>query len=407
MADYPASLEERAIVAEAMNLDNPTLSSDRQLIIGGIDYDRLQIVEKCVYFTQREEGDSENDEAGAGRIQPAIVLEATLAGRVQDLLGQNVKLHRIVDGVAMQRFEGEVLESVSSAASTTVMAASPGFWLSEIPLGEDTTFPGQPPSTAAFDVMSRNDRYRRLNIPPVPEPVFSRAGATRIPAPTKLSEVLEEIRIESGLVTFDDAYLGAVGWMPPDLSSPIEPVAWYEVGRHIDDNPEDPKWEATPKFFGRYANVWVYRVGEDDGSTETIALLPVTNRGLIPPAATRYPIEVSDGTSEAITAGYSRAVRAVRALSLSEHDVVFTTNFSDPRWTRGDLIGVIEPVRISGERFARIWLVSVEAFSDDTDLEQKTYEGTGVVLSTVDTPATATALEGGLTSVGIVSTLGT
>lgn len=378
------SKRDRERSARAMTSENPTEFLSKRLLIGGVDWtDR---VEGCV---RRCERNDDPEDGGEGQPRPALICEVVLAGRIEGLGGEIVELDRLVDGVPHRVFTGEVLEADPKPEETSVLCASGGTWNAEISFGERTSFPGSPASTAAYSILRRNERYRRISIPRVPQP-FVRRGSRDYQANAKLSIALDEIRRESGLVVLDRGDGTATGWVPPPMNSPGEPKVWYEVGVHIDEE----TFSAKPRREGSYRDAWAYRIAPD-GEVLTLSRRPLERRRgtLTPPKGADFEIELS-GAGEAeqnpgappllvplSTTAHQRTELAARRFSYHERDLELTVLFSDPRLERTDVIGVIHRTTEAGRAVLRRYAMPVEGFSDDAMTNEETYVGAAVVLS--------------------------
>ena len=157
----------REKAAAAMASESPTEFLSRRLLIGDArsgwtDYtDRL---EACVVRCERRE---EEEDGSGGQVRPALVLEATLGGRVEDLPGRYATLWRYVDGEAHIGFLGEVLEADPSSEETPLQGATPGTWNADMSLAARVPVPSQPASAAAYSLLRRNSCYRGARIPRV------------------------------------------------------------------------------------------------------------------------------------------------------------------------------------------------------------------------------------------------
>jgi hypothetical protein len=368
----------REKAALAMASENPTEFLGKRLTIGGEDL--TDLVEACVVSCERAEEDQETYEPGTPR--PALVLELTLGGKVTGLTGKDVELWRLVDGEPHIAFTGEATDSDPKREQTTVSCSSPGVWNAEIDFEARTSFPGTPASAAAYSVARRNARYRGARFKRVSQP-FSRRGSEDFQANQKLAEALEEIREESGLCVLDgpDAY--AEGWLPPPPNSPGTPAVWYEIGEDVDED----TFSAPARREGSYRAAVAYA---DDGRGE---ILEVARRrmerrpdAVWPPPGVNHHVDLGDEDAQTSvprsTVANQRVASAVRVYSARQRDVTFTA-VSDPRYQRGDVVGLIHRTSERGRGVVRRLAVPVDSYSDDCVANEKTYTGFGTVLSEV------------------------
>ena len=366
----------REKAARAMASENPTEFLGKRLLIGGEDH--TDLVEACVVSCERAEEDQETYEPGTPR--PALVLELTLGGKVTGLAGKETVLWRLVDGEPHIAFTGEVTEYEATREQTTVSCSSPGVWNAGIEFGARTSFPGTPASAAAYSVARRNERYRGARFKRVSQP-FSRRGSEDFQANDMLADALEEIRQESGLAVLDGPDAFAEGWLPPPPNSPGAPVVWSEVGEDVDED----TFSAPARREGSFREAVAYK---DDGRGE---VLPVARRrmerrpdAVWPPRGFNHQVDLGDEDAEAgvplSTIANRRVADAARLFSYRQRDVSFAA-VSDPRWQRGDVIGLVHRTSEGGRGVTRRIAVPIDSYSDDCVANEKAYQGYGAVVS--------------------------
>lgn len=277
---------------------------------------------------------------------PAIVLEATVSGRVSlQKEGTDVELDYLIRGVELPGFRGELRRPEASYNGTRIIAASPSSWLAEDAVfNEEATYFHWSGGEVLLDIMTRIDRHIRTHFPPVTNYNFNRTREEAYQPNTNLSEAVGDVEEEMGMLLRDDVRGWARGFMAEHMDDPGQPVASWTVGKEIPR--EDFQLALTEDL--KYFDVAVFRT-TSAGKFEELARSRVRHRyGKTPPACMTMWIETTDVDTQAIQRASATAMNTASAISQRPWTVSFPTIMLDARIER--CVDTVEVIEDDGEK---------------------------------------------------------
>jgi hypothetical protein len=381
----------RRKIEGALEVPNPTSLTGWRVGIDGQDYSRRLI--SLTYQAEGAEGEN-----------PALTVEASFAGGLpRSIEGAEIYVELIINGAIYKDFSGFVLKPEYRPATTEVQGASGGFFLEHTKLNAPTSYLGLPPSEVVRDVLDRCDFYKGYEIPPVPAPLFQRAGPDAYEDTQSLSDVLGDVREEAQLTVWDDGENWAVAHQRDALKIPGDIVFELEVGRDI--HPDDFSVSAEPV---KYSDVRVYRTQESGEvewliGSETVPAVPVDHTGdPHPPSANiSYHIELSDTSPQAAAEATKLAYQKAEALSLGEHRMEFTTRYIHPFALRGSTGLVTQHVEDDDGEWIRRWLVILDTHGRELPAKKGTAGGVATILMETRKPDPVLPAQSGSVSEGV------
>lgn len=299
-------------------------SMDMRLTIGETDYTAL--VEEFGYGA--------GDPAGG---EPAVVLEATIAADVpRARVRKPCRVTWMVRGESFVGFDAVVVDLSESGPGTTLKAATAGFELEKISVGdgpsENLEFGGAKPHLALYEILDRAE-YDEYDIPPVDKPRIYQQGVDKINWTDSLSDVTELIGEESGLWLSDAPVNIAGGYLEGPVTGETE---WtFTEGLDFDFGALEVGEAGEPGE--RYSRVVIYKVLQN-GEHERIAGARIDNAGVPVSERAVYRHELSDEDTDS---AFETARRLAEELGTNEVSLSFPVSYPTPWLIRGAVIRVI------------------------------------------------------------------
>lgn len=323
---------------------------------------------------------------------PALVLDCTLPFRVsRSVEGKDITVDLRLGPGLYRTFTGEALRP----EDRSFQAASASFW--DPIIDEDKTFSDAAPRSVAYYALLKRD-YSGIDVAEPESPKFTRTGEDLLPWITTVSEILDALEEEAGLLVLDDGRNVARGFLTSALEVPGEPLFRWTTDTHLRG------FSHSPRFSERYSEVRVYRT-LPSGGVEEMAKAAIDNGRIRPPAGQVLTIEISDSDAADIyqrarEQAYEEATRRAEADEEGSCESVFI----DPRLERGDSGVITEVAREMDGIYTSVYAVKIKGFShvlveDGSDVKEATYELTESLLSETVEEATVDTLYG--TSVGV------
>lgn len=333
-----------------------------------------------------------------------VMLEGSVAGELGwDWWGERVKIDAEVEGVKLPSYRGYLIYPGYGVNFDTITCSTAGYWAhgdESVKLGSKLGFTGRRPSDAAYEALSRIKWYPRINLPNVSTPPFTADNGDEFSGTAEVGEILDAVEAEADLRVYDRPTGEATGSTGTGLLNAPTEGEW-EVGYHISDSGDD--FTATLSDEGRFAAIKVISRTEGIDDFELLETIPIRYRhGRPPPGETYFFIEASDSDPESRADAREEGARFARELG-NEWILDFKTVMLDPRVERGDK--KIIRWRRPGTNVTRRFRASITNVSRDWIAKKGQYSARAVLLSEVDETDERIAVQTGLASRSVTSSV--
>lgn len=289
---------------------------------------------------------------------PAIVLDADVVGELgASLENERVMLDLVYDtssgAYAVRQFTGWLLRPVHGTPLSKAQAASSGYWLQRMPLGEHTPYTAAAPDLVMADALGRAPYSGAVEVEPVGMPLFTRVGSEAFRKTDSLDNVVESVQQEVPYVLYDTPTDGCDVLLERSLAEGGDPEWTFEVGRDIHAEDFSPERQGES-----FAEVWVARQieGAEDGQDPVEILASVPVPGSKAPDGAVMIVESSDYSSGAVAAAISTAYDEASAIAYGRYAASFPTAYVQPFLRRSSIVAVREPGRDGRGRYTRTWM---------------------------------------------------
>lgn len=293
----------------------------------------------------------ESDEVPGVSLSMDLFRDVPLAGPGR-IIGKSVALDLIVNGHTYPAYRGEVVLARSTGPrQTEITAATGGYWLGILSLGEALDFVDYPVAYVVFDMLNRNEKYNRhfITVEERPGLLFKRGDqGTGFRKVDELSAPLAAVGEEVDYFYRDNPATGGhtatIRRSPAEAS---EPIWTYTVDEDIEEFRPQPANED-------YSAVYVYR--DVDDVIIDLAFIEIPDSSA--PAFAWYKIELSDDSANAADGAWQVGMDAAVRLMGGETPSSFRVSWINPLVGDGDTIAIVEDV--PEEAVRRTWYATVE-----------------------------------------------